>query len=76
MRDVFCDFFVMIILRFSAVFKLLQFIEGHIVFEAPIITESLYAVDIETHRQSYRSIWKVLLICVKITYQRFLKINS
>ena len=31
MRDVFYDVFVMFILRVSAVFKLLQFIDGHVV---------------------------------------------
>ena len=36
MRDVFMTFFVMFILRFFVVFKLLQFIEGHIVIKAPI----------------------------------------
>ena len=36
MRDVLCDVFVMSILRFFTVFKLLQFIEGHIVTIAPI----------------------------------------
>ena len=38
MRDVFMTFFVMFILRFFAVFKLLQFIEGHIVIKAPTIS--------------------------------------
>ena len=36
MSDVSMSFFVMFILRFFAVFKLLQFIEGHVVIEAPI----------------------------------------
>ena len=36
MRDVFYDVFVMSILRFFAVIKLLQLIEGHSVTEAPI----------------------------------------
>ena len=36
MHDVFVTFFVMFILRFFAVFKLLQFIEGHVVIETPI----------------------------------------
>ena len=36
MCDVFMTFFVMFILRFFTVFKLLQFIEAHVVTEAPI----------------------------------------
>ena len=37
MRDVFYDVFVMFILRFFAVFKLLQLTEGYVVIEVPIM---------------------------------------
>ena len=39
MCDVFMTFYVMFILRFFAVFKLLQFIEGHEVIKVPITKE-------------------------------------
>ena len=47
MRNVFMTFLVMLILRFFAVFKLLQFIEGHTVIKAPIISNRN---DIVRHR--------------------------